>query len=126
MTARARVALDAGVMLAVGAVVRWPLNWPVAGTIAMTLGTILLAGAAASPAFAASVLRGKSRFAAAVGMALTWTLLAPLYLVGFSLGHLLLRIAGKDPLCREFPSREPSCWLPRTPSRGPAGYRNLY
>lgn len=126
MTVRKRVAVEAVVMILVGALAWWGLGWRVVGGLAATLGALLLAGAAVSSAFAAGVLRWKDRLVAAVGLVLTWSLLAPLFLVGFSIGRLAFRLTGKDPLRREFPCRDPSCWLPRAPHRGTASYRNLY
>ncbi len=126
MTVRKRVAVESAVMILVGAMAWWGLGWRVVGGLAATLGALLLAGTAISSAFAAGVLRWKDRLVAAVGLVLTWSLLTPLFLVGFSLGHLMLRLTGKDPLRREFPCREPSCWLRRPPSGGPASYRHLY
>lgn len=126
MTVRIRVAIEAAAMILVGALVWWGLGWRVVGGLAATLGALLLFGAAISSAFAAGAQRGKDRLVAAVGLVLTWSLLTPLFLVGFSLGHLILRLTGKDPLRREFPCRAPSCWLPRPPPPSPASYRHLY
>lgn len=126
MTVRKRVAAESAGMILVGALLGWGLGWRVTGGLAATLGALLLAGTAISSAFAAGVMRWKDGLVAAVGIGLTWSLLAPLFLVGFSLGHLMFRLTGKDPLRREFPCREPSCWLPRPPSGGPASYRHLY
>jgi len=122
---QARVAVDGAVGLAVGSAIWAFLHWRVVGIVAMSIGGLFLL-CAATPATAAAAQRWKDRLVGAVGLVLTWSLLAPLFLVGFSLGHLMLRLTGKDPLCREFPCRNASCWLPRAPSRGPAGYRNLY
>ncbi|MBM4156078.1 MAG: hypothetical protein FJ221_13800 [Lentisphaerae bacterium] len=125
MKAQARVAVDGAVGLAVGAALRAFLHWRIVGLVAMSIGGLLLL-CALTPASAAAALRWKDRLVGAVGLVLTWSLLAPLFLVGFSLGHLMLRLTGRDPLRRGFPCRDASCWLPRAPSRGPAGYRNLY
>jgi hypothetical protein len=119
------VAVDAAVGLAVGSAVWAFLHWRVVGIVALSIGGLFLL-CALTPASAAGALRWKDRLVGAVGLALTWSLLAPLFLVGFSLGHLMLRLTGKDPLRREFPCRDASCWLIRPPHRGVASYRNLY
>lgn len=47
------------------------------------------------------------------GTGLTYLLLVPFFYLVFVPGRLAMRLAGKDPMRRKFPSEEASCWSPR-------------
>jgi hypothetical protein len=61
----------------------------------------------------------------AVGLALTWALLVPLFYLVFLPGRLILMATGRDPMCRRFPSAASSYWIPRRPVQ-PADYKRQF
>lgn len=66
------------------------------------------------------------RVLATVASALAWILLAPFYLVFFSIGHALLALRGRDPLCRNSTTDESTYWLPVVPESSREDYRRQY
>lgn len=88
-------------------------------------GVVLAAGLFLPPVFAAIERFGRG-LGKGVGVVLTWGLLAPFYYLCFGSLRLAQKIGGKDPLCRKFPSDEPTYWIPRKPVRNVAQYRKQF
>ncbi len=61
-----------------------------------------------------AVERAFKHFGHGVGIALTWALLVPFFLLVFVPGRLMLLLSGKDPLTRAFPGDEKTNWVPHT------------
>ncbi|MGE5557440.1 MAG: hypothetical protein ACM3WV_02385 [Bacillota bacterium] len=57
---------------------------------------------------------------------LSWVFLAPFFLLIFIPGRLAMRITGKDPLQREFPSSARTFWIDRRFPEDPSLYRRQY
>ena len=88
-------------------------------------GAVLAAGLFLPPVFAAIERFGRG-LGKGVGAVLTWGLLVPFYYLCFGSLRLAQKIGGKDPLCRTFPSDEPTYWTPRKPVRNVAQYRKQF
>lgn len=87
--------------------------------------TILVSSMVYAPVFDAI-----ERFGAALGIwagtALTYLLLVPFYYLVFMPGHILLAIKGKDPLHRQFPCADSTCWAPRRTKLHDRHYRKQF
>ena len=77
------------------------------------------------PAFAAIEGFGK-KLGVWVGTGLTYLLLVPFFYLVFVPGRLVLALMGKDPMQREFPTKEASCWSPRRTKMDEAHYRKQF
>jgi len=61
-----------------------------------------------------------------VATVLTWACLVPAFYLIFFPGRLILLMTGKDPMCRAFPTQEPTYWVPRAPVKDSGEYRRQY
>ena len=117
---------QAGVMGVVGAVLYFWLEHRAMGVAVWSLaGVVLASGLFVPPVFAAIERFGRG-LGKGVGVLLTWGLLVPFYYLCFGSLRLAQKIGGKDPLCRTFPSDEPTYWTPRKPVRNAAQYRKQF
>ena len=124
--AASTVLLQAGIMAVIGALVYWKLDHRAMGLAVWILAAIVLV----SGFFIPPVFKALERFGQAlgrwVGTLLTWGLLVPFFYLFFLPANLLLKLRGKDPLCRRFPSNEPTYWTPRKPVTDAAQYRKQF
>lgn len=120
------VLLQAGIMAAIGAALYGWLEHRLMGQIVWGLaGVVLVSGFFIPPVFNAIERFGQT-LGRGVGALLTWGLLAPFYYLVFLPLHVLQKITGKDPLHRQFPSSEPTYWVPRKPVASAAQYRKQF
>ena len=122
----AAVLLQSGIMAAVGAGLYWGWDRHAMGTAIWGLAAVVLASGFFVPPVFAAIERFGQRLGRWVGAALTWGLLAPFYYLCFFPMHLGLKLQGKDPLCRRFPTDEPTYWTARKPVRDAAQYRKQF
>ncbi len=61
-----------------------------------------------------------------VATAVTWICLVPLFYLVFVPGRLILLIGRKDPMCRAFPTKQPTYWVPRAPVKDAAEYQRQF
>lgn len=66
------------------------------------------------------------KFGQWVGGVLTWLVLAPTFFIVFFPGRLILWLTRRDPMRRQFPSREESYWTPRPPVQNKEQYLRQY
>jgi ABC-type uncharacterized transport system permease subunit len=117
MSPASKAAIQAVIMGLIGFLLYHFVGHRVMGVVVWGLAVIvLISGLFIPPAFQA-IERFGARLGVWVGTGLTWGLLVPFYYITFSIGHFFLKLKGKDLMCREFPSREPTYWTPRTPVR---------
>lgn len=94
------------------------LDRPIVGGVALSLGTLTLVLALASPTGAyAALSRGVDRLGALVGALATWLLLAPVFFLFFVPFGMLLRRGARDRLRRRFERDRASYWTKRAPDR---------
>lgn len=67
-----------------------------------------------------------AKFARAAGHALTHILLVPFYWLCFVPAHFILRLRGKDPMNRQFPAPQSSCWHPHRGRTETRSYERQY
>ena len=113
-------------MAAIGAFLFWKLGKHVMGIIAWCLATVVLVSGFFIPRLFAAIERFGKLLGKWVGIFLTWGLLAPFYYLCFSPMHLALKIRGKDPLQRQFPTREATYWVSRKPVSDLSQYRKQF
>ena len=122
---RRRRMLTQGVVgLGAGAVM-FLVGWPRMGTVAVSIGTVVLALGSLIPR-AYDALDGAVMFTTRIfGQCLNWLLLAPFFYLCFLPGRLILLARGKDPMARQCPSGNATYWIPR-PSRRPDHFKKQY
>ncbi|MDY0111102.1 MAG: SxtJ family membrane protein [Candidatus Krumholzibacteria bacterium] len=89
------------------------LGHELAGRLLVMLGAAQALVALTRPRLLASATRHLRRFGEAVGRALAWMLLGPLWLVVFVPVGLLLRMQRRDPLHRAPSASGRTAWIPR-------------
>ena len=124
--AAATVLLQAGIMAVIGTALYWWLEHHLMGRIVWGLAAVVLVSGFFIPPVFAAIERFGQALGRWVGAILTWGLLAPFYYLFFLPANLALKIRGKDPLCRRFPSSEPTYWTPRKPVTDAAQYRKQF
>jgi hypothetical protein len=94
------------------------VGWLGAG-LASGVGTFTLVAGLAAPSAFWALDRFMRRLGHAVGVGLSWLMLAPLFYLVFAPVRAVLKLKRRDPMRRQFPTPEASCWTPRrrTPSR---------
>ena len=113
-------------MAAIGAFLFWKLGKHVMGIIAWGLAAVVLVSGFFIPPLFAAIERFGKLLGKWVGVSLTWGLLTPFYYLCLSPMHLALIIRGKDPLQRQFPTREPTYWASRKPVSDLSQYRKQF
>ncbi|MGD9612659.1 MAG: hypothetical protein AB7V22_07115 [Kiritimatiellia bacterium] len=117
---------QAAVMAVVGAGLFFGLEHRAMGIVVWSLAGVVLAAGLFLPAVFFAFERLGRQLGKGVGVLLTWGLLVPFYYLCFGTLRLAQKIGGKDPLCRKFPSDEPTYWTPRQPVRDMAQYRKQF
>jgi len=105
--------MQAVVLGLVGVVVRFGLGHASVAVVVWVLAALALVLGLAKPAAFAPVHRFGQALANVVGVALTWLLLAPFYVVGFGLAALVVRLRGADPMQRQLLPAGLSYWIRR-------------
>lgn len=123
---RIRTLLQCAVMVAIGLALWFKFGRTTMAKVVFGLaGIVLVSGLFVPPAFLAIERFGRMLGrGAAVG--LTWLLLVPFYYLTFVPGNILLRLRGKDPLCRRFPTHDSSYWVARPPVENLDHYRKQH
>jgi hypothetical protein len=78
--------------------------------IVVVLSTLTLVGGLWIPSLHDALQRALRGFGRAVGQTLTYLTLVPFFYLVFPLARLGLRLRGRDPMARQFPAEEASCW----------------
>lgn len=108
------VLLQALIPAAVGALFLFK-GKPVGAGILLGIGAVLLISGLFFPSLFRRIEKVGQAVGRAVGVGLTWILLAPMFWLVFVPGRLILKLRGIDPLCRKFPTDLPTYWIPRKP-----------
>lgn len=98
----------------------------VAGGVLCGIGAVVLVCGLFIPAAFARLEQFGRWLGRAVATALTWVLLVPVFYLVFVPGRLILLARGQDPLCRQFPTRLRTYWIPRKPVGGNEGYARQF
>jgi hypothetical protein len=101
------------------------LGWVGAGLAGGVGVFTLVAGLAAPRAFWA-LDRFMRRVGHAVGVGLSWLTLMPLFYLVFTPAHGLLKLKGRDPMRRQFPTPDTSCWTPHRRAVAKDSYTKQY
>ena len=110
-----RVFVQALVAFAVAGLFYWRGRHIAASVVAAIGAVVLISGLFIPPLFR-KIEQGGQWLGRAVGLALTWALLVPLFYLVFLPGRLILLATRHDPMCRRFPSTEPTYWIPHRPA----------
>jgi len=126
MSARGKAMLQFAIMLAIaGLLYKFAPHRIMAGIVAVLAVVVLVCGL-----FIPSAFRAIERFGQTLGAwaatGLTWGLLVPTYYLIFVPARIGLKLQGKDPMHREFPTTASSYWIPRPPVRGLDQYRKQH
>lgn len=120
-----RVLVQTLIPSVVTAVFVWKGHAIPAGVLAAIAGFALVSGLFIPSLFACWEALGQA-IGKAVATAVTWICLVPLFYLVFVPGRLILLLTRKDPLCRAFPTSQPTYWVPRAPVKDPAAYQRQF
>lgn len=122
---RGRAVLQALVPAALGAffLIR---GKPIAGSVLCGIGALVLISGLFIPALFARIEQFGKALGIAVGTALTWILLVPMFYLVFLPGRLMLLARGIDPMCRQFPTQLRTYWIPRKAVGGAEEYTRQF
>jgi hypothetical protein len=125
--ARIRASIHSAIGAAIG-VLLFLLGARIMAFVACGIAGTVLAAALISPERAhAAIERLATRLGEAVGLAMTWLLLTPLFHLFFAPFGLLLRRGRRDRLERHPADRQASAWKPKPPQpEGPAAYERQF
>jgi hypothetical protein len=125
--ARIRAALiQVVVMVCIGLLLQLVFKKVIMARIVWSLaGVVLVSGLFIPPVF-----RAIERFGAALGrwaaVGLTWLLLVPFFYLFFVPGRMIIKLKGKDPMCRKCPTDLPTYWVKHAPIQGVEQYRKQH
>ena len=121
-----RVRIQSAALVCTGALLVFVLHRRILVSAICAVGLFLLiVGQFYSPlARALETLNRKT--SSLVASTLGWILLAPFYIIFFSIGHALLSVRGKDPLHLNSTTDESTYWLPVPPEPPGEDYRRQY
>jgi hypothetical protein len=113
-------------LLCVGAVLVFLLHRRLLGSVICASALLLLIAGHLYPPLSEGVASLSRKASSLTASALGWILLAPFYVLFFSVGHAVLALRGRDPLRLKFPSDESTYWLPFSPNPGSEDHTRPY
>ena len=121
-----RALIQSVVMVIIALLMFFWIKHEVLATIIIILaGVVLISGVAIPPVFNAIERFGRF-LGKIVSKGLTWILLLPFYYICFAVGHFFLVLRGKDPMCREFPTKQDTYWVKRPTIKNLDHYRKQH
>jgi hypothetical protein len=114
------------IMLAMGGVVYGVFGHRIMAYAVWAFACGVLASSIWFPSIFHAIERFGKRLGRWVGTGLTYVLLVPFFYLVFVPGHVLMRLLGKDPMHRRFPSPESTCWTPRRTRMDERHYRKQF
>ncbi len=127
MNTRVRSLVQGCAALAAAALLFWALHRPIPAAIVAVLGVCLLVTGQLFPRAFGVIDAALGRAVRWAGTIVAWCILAPFYLIVFTLLRLLLALARKDPLTRAPRGTATTAWVGRHPTpRTIDDYRHLY
>ena len=121
-----RAAVQAGILAAIGAGLFWGLHREAMAGVAWTVGALVGISGFLAPRVFQAIERLGRRLGQGVGIGLTYLLLVPFYFLVFVPAHAVLAFRGKDPMKRQFPCPDETCWTPKKPSANLNHYRKQF
>ena len=115
MNIRVKAALQGAVMIAVGFVFFHWRHHLVGPAIIWTLAALVLCGGLFYPPLFHAFEKFGKKLGAWVATGMTYLLLVPFYYLVFAPAHWILNARHIDPMCREFPTKLDTYWIPRKP-----------
>ncbi len=123
---RRQALLQACVMTGIAATLAFVVKHPAMAVVVCVLATVvLLSGLFVPPVFAA-IERFGAWLGKAVGLALTWILLVPFFVLCFIPGRLILAVRGVDPMQRDLNKKTQTYWTSTPRRASPDYYRKQY
>ena len=125
-TRRRRALLQCAIMAAVATLLTlWLGRYRLGLFLYCFSAVILVCGFLAPKAFEA-IERFGQKLAQTVALALTWILLMPFFYLCFAPARLILKLMGKDPMCRRFEHKRSSYWMDHKPPAASQPYTRQY
>ena len=118
--------IQAVIMAVIGLLVYQGLGHRTMGIIVWSFAAVVLVSGLFIPPVFFAIERFGKLLGKGVATALTWGLLVPFYYLCFVPAHVVLKLRGKDPLRRQFPTDEPTYWIPRKPIPDVSQYRKQF
>ena len=111
-----RALLQAAILAAVGAGLFFGLHHKAMAGVAWGMGALVCISGLWIPRLFLAIEGFGRRLGQGVGVLLTYLLLVPFYFLVFAPAHAVLALRSKDPMKRQFPCPDETCWTPKKPS----------
>lgn len=111
-----RASIQAGILAAVGAGLFFGLHHRGMAGVVWGMGALVGISGFLAPRVFKAIERFGQRLGQGAGIILTHLLLVPFYFLVFVPAHAVLALRGKDPMKRQFPCPDETCWTPKKPS----------
>jgi hypothetical protein len=113
-------------MAAVAAVFGYVFGQHHMGALVACMGIAMVVIGAISPKALHAIDHVFQVFGTWVGLALSWILLVPVFVLCFVPARVILKLKGKDPMLRQFQKEKPSYWTPVTRVKPEGSYRKQW
>ena len=123
---RRQALIQAGVMTAIAATLAFVVKHPAMAVVVCILATVVLLSGLFMPPVFAAIERFGAWLGKVVGLALTWILLVPFFVLCFIPGRLILAMRGVDPMRRDLTRDEQTYWTSTPRHASPDYYRKQY
>ena len=121
-----RALIQAGILAAVGAGLFFGLHHRVMAGVVWGMGALAGISGLWAPRVFKAIERFGQRLGQGVGVILTHLLLVPFYFLVFVPAHAVLTLRGKDPMKRQFPCPDETCWTPKKTSANLNHYQKQF
>lgn len=115
MSLPVKASIQAVAMTVVGFIIHKMTGHVIGPSIVWTLAGLALIGGLFVPPLFHAIEKGGRKLGFGIALCLNYLLLTPFFFIVFGFGRFMLKIKGLDPLCRAFPTKEPTYWIPRKP-----------
>ncbi len=123
---KVRTIIQIAVFTIVGFILLFWLKWTTIGLIVLGLSAVMLSGCLFIPGFSGRFEKFTQFLIEKVSLVLSWLLLTPIYYLIFTPIRIVNTIKKQDPMHRQFPIKEESCWTPVQENGTSDSYRKQF
>ena len=123
---KARTIIQITVFTIIGFILLFWLKWTTIGFIVLGISAMILSGCLLIPGFSGRFEKFNQFLIEKVSLILSWLLLMPIYYLIFTPVRMIHFIKKQDPMHRQFPTEEKSCWTPVQEKETPDQYRKQF
>jgi predicted membrane protein len=123
---KTRTVIQIVFLFIIGLILLLLLKWTTIGIIVLSISAVILSGCLCIRRFSSRFEKFTQFLIEAFSLMLSWLLLTPIYYLVFTPIRLILLIRKQDPMNRQFPTKEESCWISVEQKEIPDQYRKQF